>query len=275
MRNHYWTIGPFADWLRGTPSPGALTHRGWKEWRAEAEARHPFRYWLADEGLDYLQRLVYYIPDKLYSAKYYINNRWVTKTHALTASPSDIPRGSWRDVGSRFMPCLFNELRDFVEVELAWWHIAWEGSEFRQKYNPPFWATGWFRWRTWRCPEAGLDNLAWQMGLTNDWLDDDHPDKHKPSRQAETAKEILELYKWWAETYPNRPDPMEASGWSNYCEQIRESGRDFLDFEDRTPEEREQSGRALDLSNEIEDKYNKEDEEMMIRLIRIRHALWT
>jgi len=23
MRNHYWTIGPFADWLRGTPSPGA------------------------------------------------------------------------------------------------------------------------------------------------------------------------------------------------------------------------------------------------------------
>jgi hypothetical protein len=275
MRNHYWTIGPFADWLRGTPSPGALTHAGWKKWRVEAEARHPFRYWLADEGLDYLQRFFYYIPDKLYSAKYYINNRWVTKTHALTASSSDIPRGEWRDLGSRFLPCLFNELRDFVEVELAWWHIAWEGSEFRKKYNSPFWATGWFRWRTWRCPQAGLDNLEWQMNLTNDWLEDDHPDRHKPSRQAETAREILELYKWWTEVYPNRPDPMDASGWSDYCEQIRQSGRDFLDFEDRTPEEREQSGRALDLSNEIEDKYNKEDEEMMIRLIRIRHALWT
>lgn len=275
MRNHYWTIGPFADWLRGTPSPGALTHSGWKKWRAEAQARHPVRYWLADEGLDYLQRFFYYIPDRLYAIKYYINNRWVTKTHALTASPSDIARGEWRDVGSRFLPCLFNELRDFVEVELAWWHIAWEGSEFRKKYNPPFWAAGWFRWRTWRCPQAGLDNLEWQMNLTNDWLDDDHPDRHKPSRQAETAKEILELYKWWTETYPNRPDPMDASGWSDYCEQIRESGRDFLDFEDRTDQEREQSGRALDLSNEIEDKYNKEDEEMMIRLIRIRHALWT
>jgi MoaA/NifB/PqqE/SkfB family radical SAM enzyme len=68
---------------------------------------------------------------------------------------------------------------------------------------------------------------------------------------------------------------MEASGWSDYCQQIRQSGRDYLDFEDRTPEEREQSSRALDLSNEIEDKYNKEDEEMLIRLIRIRHALWT
>jgi len=275
MRNHYWTTGPFADWLRGTPSPGALTAKGWREWRAEAKARHPVRYWLADEGLDYLQRFFYYIPDKLYGLKYYINNRWVTRTHALTASPSDIPRGEWRDVGSRFMPCLFNELRDFVEVELAWWHIAWEGREFRKKYNPPFWATGWFRWRTWRCSQAGLDNLEWQMSLTNDWLEDDHPDRHKPSRQAETAKEILELYNWWTKIYPNRPDPMDASGWSAYCEQIRQSGRDFLDFEDRTDEEQQQSGRALDLSNEIEDKYNKEDEEMMIRLIRIRHSLWT
>jgi hypothetical protein len=275
MRNHYWTTGSFADWLRGTPSPGALTAKGWREWHAEAEARHPVRYWLADEGLDYLQRFFYYIPDKLYGLKYYINNRWVTRTHALTASPSDIPRGEWRDVGSRFMPCLFNELRDFVEVELAWWHIAWEGREFRKKYNPPFWATGWFRWRTWRCSQAGLDNLEWQMSLTNDWLEDDHPDRYKPSRQAETAKEILELYNWWTEIYPIRPDPMDASGWSAYCEQIRQSGRDFLDFEDRTNEEQEQSGRALDLSNEIEDKYNKEDEEMMIRLIRIRHSLWT
>jgi hypothetical protein len=275
MRNHYWTIGPFADWLRGTPSPGALTHRGWKEWRAEAEARHPVRYWLAEEGLDYLQRFFFYIPDKLYDLKYYINNRWVTCTHALTASASDIPRGQWRDVGSRFLPCLFNELRDFVEVELAWWHIAWEGQEFRKKYNPPFWATGWFRWRTWRCAQAGLDNLAWQMGLTNDWLDDDHPDRHKPSQQAKTATEILELYKWWTEVYPNRPDPMDASGWSAFCEQRRQSGRDFLDFEDRTDEEQEQSKKALDLSNEIEDKYNREDEEMMIRLIKIRQSLWT
>ena len=275
MRNHYWTIGPFADWLRGTPSPGPQTSQGWREWHAEAQTRHPVRYWLAEEGLDYLQRFFYYIPDKLYGLKYYINNRWVTKTHALTASPRDIPRGEWRDVGSRFMPCLFNELRDFVEVELAWWHIAWEGSEVRKKYNPPFWATGWFRWRTWRCPEAGLDNLEWQMNLTNDWLDDDHPDRYKPSPQSKTAQEILALYKWWTEVYPNRPDPMDASGWSAYCEQRRQRGADILDFEDRTDEEREQSGRALDLSNEIEDKYNKEDEEMMIRLIRIRHSLWT
>lgn len=275
MRNHYWTIGAFADWLRGTPSPGALTHHGWKEWNAMAKARHPIRYWLAEEGLDYLQRFFYYIPDKIYGFKYYINNRWVTKTHALTASPSDIPRGEWRDVGWRFLPCLFNELRDFVEVELAWWHIAWSDSD-KKKYKAPFWATGWFRWRTWRCPQAGLDCLAWQMKLTNaEFLDDDKKHLAEPTLQAINAGEILELYIWWTEVYPNRPDPHDAGGWSDYCEQRRQSGRDFLDFEDRTDEEVQAGSRALDATQVIEDKYNQEDEEMMIRLIKIRQSLWT
>jgi len=276
MRNHYWTIGPFADWLRGTPSPGAQTSRGWREWREEAQKKHPVRYWLAEEGLDYLQRFVYYIPDKLYGLKYYINNRWVTCTHALTAHPSDIPRGEWRDVGNRFLPCLFNELRDFVEVELAWWHIAWSDREEKAKYNAPFWATGWWRWRTWRCPQAGLDCLAWQMELTNaEFLDDDKKHLAEPTQQAIHAREILELYKWWTEVYPNRPDPHDAGGWSDYCAKFRNEGRDFLDFEDRTDEERAASSQALDATQTIEDKYNQEDEEMMIRLIRIRQSLWT
>jgi len=276
MRNHYWTCSKFADWLRGTPSPGALTSRGWREWRQKAQQAHPVRYWLADDGLDYLQTAVFYIPDKLHSLKYYINNRWVTRTHALTAHPGDIARGEWRDVGNRFLPCLFNELRDFVEVELAWWHIAWSDSAEKAKYAAPFWATGWFRWRTWRCPQAGLDCLAWQMKLTNEeFLDEDKKHLAEPTYQAKAAQEILALYKWWTEVYPNRPDPHDAGGWSAYCEQRRASGADLLDFEDRSEAELEQSRLSLDATQAIEDKYKKEDEEQMIRLIRIRESLWT
>ena len=275
MRNHYWTIGPVADWIRGTSSPGALTSKGWREWREAAQKKHPIRYWIAEEGLDFLQTIVYWIPDRLYAIKYYINNRWVTRTHALTASASDNPRGEWRDVGSRFLPCLFNELRDFVEVELAWWHIAWSNKEERARYNVPWWATGWWRVRTWRCAQAGLDNLEWQMALQQDWRSDDDPERELPSPQAETAREILALYKWWTEVYPNRPDPHDAGGWSAYCEQRRASGADLLDFEDRSEAELEASSRALDATQAVEDKYTQEDEEMMIRLIKIRQSLWT
>lgn len=276
MRNHYWTIGPFADWLRGTKSPVAETREGWQAFEKEARAAHPYRYWLAEEGLRYLQNFFYYIPDKIYGLKYYINNRWVTKTHALTASPSDIPRGEWRDVGNRFLPCLFNELRDFVEVELAWWHIAWADEDTRKKYKAPWWSTGWFRWRTWRCPQAGLDNLAWQKTCDNtDYTQEDDPRYGELTHQAYSAMEIEALYKWWTEVYPNRPDPMEVSGWSAYCDRKWRNGKGVFDDLEDDAGEKIDTQPMLDQMHEIEDKYEKEDEEMMIRLIKIRRSLWT
>ena len=278
QHSNYWSCSKFADWLRGTPKLNAATSKGWRDWRKEAKDAHKFRYWLAEEGLDYVQDFVTYPIRKIYDLKYYINNRWVTRTHALTAHPCDLPRGQWADVGNRFLPCLFNELVDFVEIELAWWHIAWEKKEVRKKYNPPFWATGWFRWRTWRCPQAGLDNLEWQMNLKMDenWgAESDSEEFGKPTHQAIRAKEIFELYKWWTEVYRNRPDPHDAGGWSAYCEMKREHSEGFFDIEDRTPEEREMAKTAFDKTNEIEQAYEKEDEEMMIRLIKVRGALWT
>ena len=279
MRN-YWTCSKFADWLRGTTKLGFGTAEQWDDWEARAKSDYPIRWWLAEEGLDYLQKFIMYIPDKLYAAKYYINNRWVTKTHALTAHPRDISRGNWCDVGNRFLPCLFNELQDFVEVELAWWHIAWADKDEKAKYKAPFWASGWFRWRTWRCPQAGLDNLEWQRNLR--WKDDevgsDSPNLGKPTPQAIKAQEILDLYKWWTEVYRNRPEPMEASGWSAYCDACREElggGVMAMLKKHNNKTLKKQGDKAHKLLQKIEAAYEKEDEEMMIRLIKVRHGLWT
>jgi hypothetical protein len=276
MRNHYWTCSKFADWVRGTPKGGAKTSDGWDQWTDEAQRYHPVRYWLAEEGLDYLQKVVYYVPDTLYSIKYYINNRWVTRTHSLTAHPRDIKPGNWRDVGDRFLPCLFNELVDFVEVELAWWQIAWN-SEDRPKYNVPFWAHGWFRWRTWRCPQAGLDNLEWQRNLR--WQENEvgegSENLGKLTPQAIKAQEILDLYTWWTTTYRNRPDPYEVSGWSAYCDAQRDLNDGRLFGGKNTPELKKMSNAASKALRKIEAQYEKEDEQMMIRLIKVRHGLWT
>lgn len=279
MRN-YWTCSKFADWLRGTTKGGAKTAEGWDEWEKRAKAAYPIRWWLAEEGLDYIQKFFTFIPDKIHAIKYYINNRWVTRTHALTANVRDIRPGTWADVGHRFLPCLFNELQDFVEVELAWWHIAWD-SESKAKYNAPFWASGWFRWRTWRCPQAGLDNLEWQRNLR--WKEDEgfepgDPNIGKPTPQAIKAQEILDLYNWWTQTYRNRPDPMDASGWSAYCDACREESGSSMWLslaETKNPALKKQGSKAHKLLQKIEAQYEKEDEEMLIRLIKVRHALWT
>ena len=276
MRSHYWTIGKFADWLRGTPKLKCGTSEEWNEWEDTAKAAHPVRWWIAEEGLDYLQRFVYYIPDKLNDIRYYINNRWVSKSHALTADPRDIKPGSWSDVGNRFLPCLFKELVDFVEIEQAWHHCMWS-DDAKTKFNVPWYRSGWLRWRTWRNPEAGLEYLRWAETLTNaEFLDDDKKQEAEPTYQAKAAKEIIELYTWWTTTYRNRPDPYDASGWTAYCEASRLANGGRLSFSgDKNPELKKMSDVAMKKLRKMEADYEKEEEQMMIRLIKIRQSLWT
>ena len=276
QHGNYWSCTKFADWLRGTSKPIAATWEDWDTWRDTATNAHPFRYWLADNALEFLQDFVTWPTRKLYDIKYYINNRWVTRTHSLTAHSKDIKPGQWCDVGYRFLPCLFNELVDYVEVELAWWHIAWD-EDARKKFKSPWYASGWFRWRTWRSPEAGLANLEWQRNLIHDEeYCKDKPYYMKPTPQAVTAQEILDLYTWWTQVYRNRPDPYEASGWTEYCEASRLANGGKISFTtEKSPELKKMYAKSTKLLSNTEKAYDKEDTEMLIRLVKIRHGLWT
>jgi hypothetical protein len=277
MRSNYWSCGKFADWLRGTKKLSAGTGKEWRLWKEAAKESHPIRYWIVEEGLDYLQNFVNWPMDRIHGVRYYINNRWITRSHSLTAHARDIKPGDWCDVGNRFLPCLFNELVNFVEVEQAWHHVLWDEAA-RKRFAVPWYRRGWLRLRTWRCPDAGVEHLVWASGLKlgeDMGIDKGSEDYGKPTRQAENAQEILALYRWWKVERPKRPDPMEASGWTAYCESLRSKGRDMFDLEDKTEEEAVASRTALDKSTEMEAAYDAEDEAMMIRLIKVRDSLWT
>jgi hypothetical protein len=282
QRTHYWSCSKFADWLRGTAKPVVGTAEAWDAWHKTAKSAHSVRYWIVEEGLDYIQGFLHWPLDKLNDVRYYVNNRWVSRTNSLTAHPKDIKPGQWSDVGSRFLPCLFNELVDFVEIEQAWHHCLWS-DEAKTKFNVPWYRRGWLRWRTWRCPEAGLEYLRWAAGLKHDgeWVDKDDPDYGAPTPQAVAAQEIIALYDWWKNVYSARPDPYDVSGWTQYCEDRRakiaeNNDHDIMLFgRAKTPEEQEETSRMLDRCGEIEDQYTAEDTEMLIRLIKIRRSLWT
>jgi hypothetical protein len=171
---------------------------------------------------------------------------------------------------------MFNELVDFVEIEQAWHHCIWS-DDAKTKFDVPWWRSGWLRLRTWRCPEAGLEYLRWAETLTNEeFLDDDKKGEAVPTYQATSAKEIIELYTWWTVTYRNRPDPYEVSGWTAACEASRAANGGRLSFGgDKDPVLKKQSDKAHKLLQKIEADYTKEDEAMMIRLIKIRESLWT
>lgn len=269
----YWTCSRFADWLRGTPKPKWGTGDEWKDWKIEAKSKHPWRWWLAEEGLNHIQDFIYYIPEKLSNARYYINNRFITRSHSLTAHPNDIAPGDWCNVGDRFLPCLFNELVDFIEVEKAWMQVVFN-EENRKKYNVPKYRL--LGWRGWRCAEAGLDYLEWEMNLTygeESFLEPDDPRNGTLTPEAITAREQYVLYKWWTETRPSRIDPYVISGWNDYCDS--KTARGIGMFETDPEDDGSLIREMLKKIQEVEETYFKKDEEMLIRLIKIRRSLWT
>lgn len=274
----YWSCGKFADWVRGTPKLSAGTSKEWREWKREASSAHPIRFWIAEEALDSIQNIFTWVPEKINSVRYYLNNRFVIQTHALVAHPQDIPRGQWRDVGNRFLPTMFNALVDFVEIECAWMHVAWD-DKARAEYDLPWWRKQWWtRWFVqWRNSKAGLAHLDWEISLVYNEDMGVYPGDElygKPTQQAEGAKEVKELYLWWTTVYRNRPDPYEVGGWSDLCEKRRSQFDDVL-WEDETEAQRAETRNSLDRTHKIEAAYEAEDEAMMIRLIKIRHKLWT
>lgn len=261
MRTRYWSCSDFADWVRGTPKPGAATSNGWDEWKKEAKEKHPFRFWLSEELLDKLQNILLFPRDLYLDVKHYIHTRFIHRTHALT---STLERGRWYDLDTRMFHCLFDELANFVERQLAQRYLMFV-EEKRARF--PNWRSPWFR-----SAECGTAYLAEETALKYDdtWVNEADPRFGKPTPQAIAAQEILDIYHWWRHTRPARRDAHDLSGWSALCEEVW-SGK-----LSRNDEEYEgQSREILEVSNRIEGEYEQEDTEMLIRLIKVRHHLWT
>jgi hypothetical protein len=275
----YWSNSKLADWIRGTDKPGALELGAWDTWEQQAQQARPVRYWLAETVLDTAEDAVRWPAEQINSLRYWLNNRFVARTHALTSS--SLKPGAWHEFDTRILHCVFDELVNFVQVEKAWMQVCWGDEATRKKYALPFWRKHWWtRWfREWRCPQAGLDQLAWEMSLvwTEDQVGADSELLGQRTDQAERAKEIYELYFWWTVVRPARPDPYEASGWTAYCEASREATGGKLRFDGRndSAELKKLSKSAHKKLDQMEADYEKEDTKMLINLIQIRRSLWT
>lgn len=205
MKN-YWSCSKFADWLRGAPKPFAATQKEWRAWEKNHGGVNKFRFWLAENCLDYLQSIICWPMTSINNIRLYLQNRWVIKTHALT---STLERGRWHEFDTRLLYAAFDELVNFVEIELAWMFMISPGDEYKKCKLP--WYCTYFKIGQWRNPEAGQAYLAWASNLKNDEYDADTSDPNYglPTEQALVAQEVTKLYQWWKEERPNQPDPID------------------------------------------------------------------
>jgi len=281
MSRHYSSSKPF-EWLRKKlkiDKPNALGWGEWGKWDAKLKADRPIAYFLTETLPDWCEKPAKWLVDPINHAKYYLVNRFVDKRHYLKTK---LKPGQWNEFETRVLHGLFEELVDFVEIESAWHHLVWADDETRKKYNMPWYYNYYLlRWRTWRCPQAGIDHYLWASELrwTDNEVGEDSEHLGKLTHQAEAAREILALYHWWKDVRPTRGDSWDATGFREHWKQMDEKYGDndwLLVDEKPTTEEEEQTYRKLsDATHELEQKWDDEDEAMMIRLIRLRKSLWT
>lgn len=232
-------------------APEALPLEEWETWRQEQKKAHPVIYFLQYTVWDKIVSLyedafrILWI-DPIYAIKY-------RTTHKYNILDTGLKPGYY-DFDTRIINGLFNELVNFVECEKAWMNVVWGKNSGKRGLFGKF-----------RSRELGIDYLQWEISLKDD------PNGIHGEEQSNAAKEILELYKWWTEVYLKRPDPMNVSGWSEYCNTHKEA----LFRKNRSDEEKEIEKSLLNKIDEIEVAYLKEDEEMLIRLIKVRKSLWT
>ena len=243
-RAHYWSCSKFADWIRGEKKPFALEWGKWEEWKSAQSKKRPLRFWLSDTFLDKLQDTLYYPYDLYREIRHYVRNRWIDKTHYLKTG---LKPGHWYEFDYRLMYGLFNELVDFVEIELAA-QMMWQD---KKKYKI----------KNGRCVEAAYDYFQWAKNLKVK----NENGKRVLSDQAKSARKIQQLYEWWKNKRPNRQEPMEKSGWDKIYDKI----------EANDPKARKNAHKHYMKLIEIENSYEQEDTDMMVELIKIRSHLWT
>lgn len=250
--------------------PYAATSKEWRQWNAKAKAEQPVAYWIHEVAIDWIEDQWHrFVTSPINETRWAIRHRFFDRYNIIHTGL----KSGYYDADTRLLHGMFNLLVDFVEVEKAWMHVVFD-KDAQKTRKHPWWSLGWTRFKAFRDPEAGLAHLAWEMSLDDPALNE----YERSDAQAESAREQLALYNWWKHVRPARPDAYDASGWSDYCEQRRAQSEDplgFLDHEDETDEQRANTKRILDLNHQIEKQYEDEDQEMLIRLIKIRKGLWT
>jgi hypothetical protein len=199
---------------------------------------------------EFIEDRIFDIKYSFSDIKYWIAHRTYDKYHVVRTG---LPVG-YSDTVEKMLHANFTMLIDFIEVEKAWMnHIC-----HKTPHPFPWWQR---KFRKFRSAPDGLDYLYWECHL------DVSAVGHS---QREAAIEQRELYRWWTDIRLNRDDPDEVSGWKA----LFESRGDAIPFADG-PRLNKEMMKALKISSKIEARYAKEDEAMLIRLMKIRLSLWT
>jgi hypothetical protein len=249
----------FKAWMDYNP-PGSMSSKGWRLFDKEFKEKAPIRYFF---DKSFKRSVILPIKWKFGHISNWIRFRTYDKYHKIDSGL----KPGYYDTDTLMINVNFNLLKEFVEVEQARQTYYWS-DEYKKKAG--FWEKHMPYYRkfvSFRRSDLGIKHFEWAATLDDPKL----PPMERSERQARDAREILILYKWWVTDRPARKE-VEHPEFSD--QGLGTLGSFDADF-DKTAPDYVKYIESIQNSGNQEEAWHKEDEEMLIRLIKIRQGLWT
>lgn len=241
--------------------PSALTGKGWNYFDREFKQNAPIRYYL---DRTFPRKFIYPVKWKIAAIRAWFRYRIIDVYHTLKTG---LEPGYYLP-GTQMLHVNFNLLKDFVEVEVSYNSLAWNEthkSTWCEKHMPFYRA-----FRPFRNPQPGIEHLEWASTLDDPAL----PPLEQSVRQAQNAREVLFLYRWWVIDRPARQE----------IPHLRRRNADddsiFSMFDTEDDDEDQKTFNLARFENmEARSKQTEEwaveDTEMLVRLMKVRDGMWT
>ena len=249
----------FKSWMSYSP-PGSMTSKGCRLFEKEFKERAPIRYWFKN---DFKRGMIYPIKWKYEAISDWIRYRTYGRYHILDTGLAP----GYYEIDRLMLHVNFNMLKNFVEVEQAIRSYYWsddykEIATWCEKHMPFY-----RKFYPFRRPDLGIKHLEWASTLDDPSL----PPYEQSPAQAIAARETLILYKWWVEMRPARKEIEHV----HYDDQGLGMMSSLDDDFDRNAPDFKAHDAAMEASMKQEEQWNQEDDDMLIRLVKIRRSLWT
>lgn len=181
----------------------------------------------------------------------YIHNRWIVPSNIVSIHNDEYGIGKYHDADMKMLHVNFQILVDFVEIECA----AMGNDCYDTPYHTVMGFLQGLPFIHWFLPSVrnarkGLHHLRWEMSLVDE-----------AASQAEYAAQFYRLYRWWKRERPTRKD-----AWSVYQATRMPRLGEELSAKDR---------KLMKRCRQTEDRYEREDEQMLRLLLKYRKGLWT
>ena len=230
---------------KGVEPNVARSPEDWSAFKKFHKEHNPIRYFINN---DFESVFIWPWSMRLERAIDWVRYRTTRRYHIVNTGMEP----GYADFSEQLLHVNFNMLKEFIEKEKG---SMWQYHEASSKDDK----------------QPGVSYLIWEMGLEADesWGGN--------KVQAKNAREQYELYDWWTNIRPCRVDPMDTAEHNAYWKMRDEIyGTDCFFCADKdTPELKGLQKLSYALSEKLGKKYSKEDEKMLIRLMKIRGSLWT